>query len=386
MPTSNANLNKVRRDIFLGLRESGYSPVGFINSVNTVPAATEAAVGDIIKVPIGKAGKMVNTPVGFNFPDEAGSDVDSINMELTFAKTVPIDWKGEDQKAVMNSGAWGTVKAQQFADAFNQIRDAIEKSVAEEAVKNSSRAYGSAGTAPFADGTKMGDMAQMKGILDVNKAPKVGRSIVLSSEAETSLLTNQINLIKVNEAGSDAALRQGIILPTYGFAVRSSAQLEEHVKGEGTGYLTNLDSALAPEAREIAVDTGSGAILAGDVITFAGDANKYVVNSNNTTTTTSITIGEPGLRKSLADGVAITSVNSYTPSIAFHKSAIALAIRPPKAPVEGDMMERTLVTDPYTGITFEIALVKGQRVVQYQVSAVWGVKAVNPAWIATLLG
>ena len=49
-------------------------------------------------------------------------------------------------------------------------------------------------------------------------------------------------------------------------------------------------------------------------------------------------------------------------------------------------MERTYVTDPYSGIVYEIALVKGQRVVQYQVSVVWGVKAVNPAFIATLLG
>jgi hypothetical protein len=285
---------------------------------------------------------------------------------------------------MMNSGAWGTVLAQQFADAFGQIRDAIEKSVADEAIKASSRAYGTAGTAPFADGTKMGDLANMKGILDLNKAPASGRSIVLSPAAETSMLTNQANLIKVNEAGSDQMLRQGIIMPVYGFNVRSSAQLETHTKGTGAGYVTNLASSLAKGAQEIAIDTGSGTILGGDVVTFAGDANKYVVSADGTTT--KVTIGEPGLRQSLADGVAMTIGNDYTPSIALHKSAIALAIRPPKAPNEGDMLTRELVTDPYSGITFEVALVKGQRVVQFQVSAVWGVKAVNPAWIATLLG
>ena len=88
----------------------------------------------------------------------------------------------------------------------------------------------------------------------------------------------------------------------------------------------------------------------------------------------------------LADGKTVTVGDSYTPSIALHKSAIALAIRPPKSPNEGDMLTRELVTDPYSGITFEVALVKGMRTIQYQVSAVWGVKAVNPAWIATLLG
>ena len=381
---SNQNLNSCRKDIMLGLRETGYLPFGFIKAVNTNTGAEVAAKGDIIKVPIGKAGAMIDTPVGFNFPNAAGSDVDSINMELQYSKTVPIDWNGEDQKAMLNSGAWGTILAQQFADAFGQIRDAIEKSVAEEAIKSSSRAYGAAGTAPFADGTKMGDLANMKGILDLNKAPAAGRTIVLSSAAETSLLTNQANLIKVNEAGSEAMLRTGIISPVYGFNVRSSAQIDTHTKGTGTSYATNLSASLAKGAQSIALDTGSGTILAGDIVTFAGDSNKYVVSADGTTTL--VTIGEPGLCKTLANDVAMTIGNDYTPSIALHKSAIALAIRPPKAPVEGDMLERELITDPYSGITFEVALVKGQRVVQWQVSAVWGVKAVNPAWIATLLG
>jgi len=381
---SNQNLNSCRKDIMLGLRETGYLPFGFLKAVNTNTSAEVAAKGDVIKVPIGKAGAMIDTPVGFAFPNAANSDVDSINMELQYSKTVPIDWNGEDQKSMMNSGAWGTVLAQQFADAFGQIRDAIEKSVADEAIKASSRAYGTAGTAPFASASSMADMANMKGILDMNKAPATGRSIVLSSPAETSLLTNQTNLIKVNEAGSEQMLRQGIIMPVYGFNVRSSAQLETHTKGTGTSYATNLGSTLAKGATSIALDTGSGTILAGDVVTFAGDSNKYVVSADGTTTL--VTIGEPGLRQTLANDVAMTIGNDYTPSIALHKSAIALAIRPPKAPEEGDMMTRELVTDPYSGITFEVALVKGQRVVQYQVSAVWGVKAVNPAWIATLLG
>ena len=380
---SNENLNSCRKDIMLGLRETGYLPFGFLKAVNTNTGAEVAAKGDIIKVPIGKAGKMIDTPVGFSFPNAADSDVDSINMELQYSKTVPIDWNGEDQKALLNSGAWGTVLAQQFADAFGQIRDEIEKTVAQEAVAAASRAYGTAGTAPFADGTKMGDLANMKGILDLNKAPASGRTIVLSSEAETSLLTNQTNLIKVNEAGSAEMLRNGIIMPVYGFNVRSSAQLEKHSKGTAASYVTDLSAALAEGARDIAIDTGSGTFNNGDVVTFAGDNNKYVVNAS---TADSIKIGEPGLRQSLADGVALTVGNDYTPSIALHKSAIALAIRPPKAPNEGDMLTRELFTDPYSGIVYEVALVKGMRTIQYQVSAVWGVKAVNPAWIATLLG
>lgn len=383
---SNSNLNSCRRDAMIGMRETGYKPFGFIKAVNTNTGAEKAAVGDTIKIPIGKAGTMINTPVGFAFPNAAESNVDSISMTLQYSKTVPIDWNGEDEKAMMNSGAMGTIRAQQFEDAFNQIRDAVEASIALEAVKNSSIAYGTAGTAPFADGTKMGDMAQMKGILDKNMCPAVGRTIVLSPEAETSLLTNQMNLVKVNEAGSDAALRQGIVLPVYGFNIRGSEQLTEHTKGAGSGYVTDLSASLNPGANLIAVDTGSGAINAGDVVTFVGDSTKYIVNKQYDATTTSIQLNEAGLRKALATDVNVTIGANYTPSIALHRSAIALATRAPAVPTEGDMCERFYVTDPYCGFVYEIAKVKGQRTVQYQVSLVWGVKAVNPKFIATLLG
>lgn len=383
---SNLNIDKCRQDAMIGMRETGYKPFGFIKAVNTNTSAARVAKGDTIKIPIGKAGVMIDTPVGFSFPSAAGSDVDSINMTLQYSKTVPIDWNGEDEKAMMNSGAMGTIRAQQFEDAFNQIRDAVEKSIALEAVKNASFAYGTAGTAPFADGTKMGDMAQMKGILDQNSCPEIGRSIVLSPQAETSLLTNQMNLVKVNEAGSDAALRQGIILPVYGFNVRGSSQLEEHTKGAGSGYVTNLSAPLNPGANLVAVETGTGAVNAGDVVTFAGDSTKYVVNKQYDATTTSIQLNEAGLKKSLADNVAMTIGADYTPSIALHRSAIALATRAPAVPKDGDMCERFYVTDPYCGFVYEIAMVKGQRTVQYQVSLVWGVKAVNPKFIATLLG
>lgn len=376
---SNTNLNAVRRDIFLGLKEQSREVTGFIQAVNTSTGAEQASKYDVIKIPYGTAGAMIDTPVGFNFPDAAGSDVGSLQMTLDYSKTVPIDWDGESEKTIINAGVESTVLGLQFADAFRQITNAIEKSVADEVVKHSTRAYGTAGTTPFADGSKMADMAQMKGILDKNGAPRTNRTIVLSSEAETSLLSNQTNMIKVNEAGSDLMIRQGIIMPTYGFNVRSSYGLDTFAASTFTGATTNGDATVG--ATEIAITGATGTLKAGDIIDF-GDGIKYVVEDY---TATKITLNK-GLVKAVAKSTAVTVGGDYTPSIALTKGAVALAIRPPKAPNDGDMMERTYVTDPYSGIVYEIARVKGQRIIQYQVSALWGVKVVNPEHVATLLG
>lgn len=386
---ANTNIDLVRSDIFLGLKEISNEPTGFIQSVNTSTGAETAAIGDQIKIPSGTASDVGDTPVGYSNPTEGNSDVNAGTMEITKSRTVKIDWKGEHQKAVMNSGVMGTVLAQQFADAFRKLRNEIEADVYAEACKGASRAYGTIGTTPFASGNNMADLANVKGILDANGAAASNRTIILSPAAEINLLSNQMNMVKVNEAGSEALLRQGIVMPTYGFNVRSSAAGNETAAStEATGYAVNGDS-VAKGAKEIPIDTGSGAIVAGNIVTFTGDTNKYVAGSGSTTT--KLILNPTGLRKAEADNTAITVAGGYTASVALHRNAVALAIRPPAVPTfNGVAMDTALareyVTDPLTNITYEIAVFGGMRQLQYQISVAWGVKAVNGEHIALLLG
>lgn len=384
---ANVNIDLVRRDIFLGLKEVSNEPTGFIQSVNLSTGAESAAIGDTIKIPTGVAGEVGDTPVGYSNPSEGTSDVGAGTMAITDSKTVTIDWKGEHQKAVMNSGVLGTVLAQQFADAFRKLRNTIEAAAYKAAIEGASRAYGTAGTTPFGTNNDMSDLANLQGILDANGAPETNRTVILSPAAKINLLSKQMNMIKVNETGSDETLRSGIIMPTYGFNVRSSAAAKKHAK-TGTGSpAINAAAGFGEGAKELAIDGATAASSAGDVVTIGSD--KYVVGAGSTTT--KLILNPTGLREAVDDDAAITLVGDYTATVALHRNAVALAVRPPAVPEYNGQkydsaLARELVTDPLTNITYEVALYGGQRMLQFQISVAYGVKAVNGEHIALLLG
>jgi len=130
--------------------------------------------------------------------------------------------------------------------------------------------------------------------------------------------------------------------------------------------------------------------LAGDVVTFAGDTNKYVVVSGDADVSGggTITLAAPGLRKAIGtSATALTVVGSSARNMAFNRSAIVLAARAPARPEEGDMAEDVmLITDPRSGLTMEFAMYKGYRKVRYEVGLAWGVKNIKPEHTALLLG
>src|SRR5690606_21171096 len=146
-----------------------------------------------------------------------------------------------------------------------------------EAYKSASRAYGTAGTAPFGTAADLSDFAGVLRILEENGAPKNDLQLVLGHDAMANLRGKQSTLFKVNEAGSPDMLRNGEKSRAMGVAARKSAPCLGNTSG--TGADGDTDGTPAVGAVPVPVDTGTGTVLAGDIVTFAGDTNKYVVNT-----------------------------------------------------------------------------------------------------------
>lgn len=357
--------------------------VGMIPAVSRDSQAERAALGQVVRSPIAAVNAPADVTPGNVSPATSGVTIGSVDVTITKSRQVSFGYNGEQS---MGLGAnRNAIIRDQFAEAMRALGNEIERDLAIEGYRNASRAVGAAGTAPFATAGNFSDFAGALRILEDNGAPIGDLQMALGSAAMANLRGIQSGLFRVNEAGSSDMLRDGMTNRIQKFAIRNSAGILPHVAGTGASYLVNQAGGEAIGETLITVDTGTGTILAGDVVTFAGHTDAYVVNTALAGGV--FNIGAPGMRTAAADNAAITLGASYTPNLAFDRRAIVLAARSPALPEGGDNADdRTLVTDPVTGLTFEVSVYRQYRQVRYEVAMAWGVKAVKPAHIAVLRG
>lgn len=356
--------------------------VGFIPAVTRDPMTERAAVNQTVRSFVAPAVTASDVTPGVTPPDDGDETIGNVSLTITKARRVPIRWNGEQSLGVNNGGPGQRAILQaQIQQAIRTLTNEMEADLAGLHIA-SSRAYGTAGTTPFGTAGDYTDASNARKILVDNGAPTSDMHLVMNTAAGANLRGKQGGR-GVDAEGDSRLLRQGVLLDVHGFALRESAQVITNTAGTGASYLIN--GTLAVGATTITVDTGSGTVLAGDIVTIAGDTNKYVVAT--ALSGGSFTIGAPGLLKAPADNAAVTVVAAAARNMAFARSALILATRAPALPEGGDSaVDRTLITDPVSGITFELAMYAQYRQMQYELSAAWGVKCVKPEHTAILLG
>lgn len=377
-------LTDLAADIYKAADVVGRELVGAIPS-STINAngSESAAVGQTVRSHFTRTATAGDIAPSMTIPEGTDQTVDNKTLTLTKQRGVAIPWTGEDIKFVNGGSGFETVYGDQIAQAMRTLANEAEVDLLTEIYQNASRAVGTAGTTPFA--SNFDTVAQARQILVDNGCPTDGQiSMVLNTLAGTNL-RNLAQLQKANEAGGSQLLRQGTLLDLQGIMLKESAGVQTHTKGTGTGYLVN-DASSAIGDTVIATDTGSGTIVAGDVVTFNADTtNKYVVGT--ALSGGSFTLNDPGLRQAAVDSEAITIGNNYTANVVFHRSAAEIAFRAPAKPAGGDAaVDVMLVQDPFSGLVFEISVYKGFNKAMIYVAAVWGVKAWKDQHIALLMG
>ena len=369
-------------DIYEALDQVSRELTGYIPAVSRDSGIERAAVGQNVRVPVTTEVTAQDTIPSANAPNTGDTNVDHVDAQITKSRHVPVRWNGEETKGLSNAGTFSTIQADRFYQAMRTLVNEIESDVHVEAYKNASRAFGTGGATPFGTAADLSDFAGVLRILEENGAPRTDLQLVLGHAAIGNLRGKQSGLFKVNEAGSADMLRNGMTDRVMNMAIRHSHASGLHVNGTGADYLVN--GAVGEKSTTIAVDGGAGTILAGDIVTFAGDGNKYVSGG---LAGTSLALNKSGLLIPAADNTAITRGNAYTANVAFARSAIALATRAPALPEGGDSADDVIqVVDPLTGLAFEIAVYRQFMQVVYHVRLAWGVKAIKQDHIALLLG
>lgn len=360
--------------------------VGLIPSVTINSETSRVALNQPLRVRITPKLVSVNITPAMTPPTPDSVPITFVEMTVTKSKAVQIPWSGEEQQSLSGAGPGiESLTPDQVAQGIRTLTNEIEVDLGVAGAIFASRAFGIAGTAPFGPTPGIGDSAQVRKILDDNGTPLADRQLIVNTNAGVNLRTLP-NLSKVNESGLTGTLRQGTLYELHGFNIKESAGIARPAKGTGAAYTTNT-AGYAIGATVITLITGTGTILAGDRVTFAGDTNVYVVEVG-LAAPGPITLAKPGLRQAIpGSATALTVGNVADLNLAFHRSSIVLLARSPYLPGGRDMaLERTTIVDPLTGMPFEFAVYQGYHAQFLEVSMSWGVKGIKQEHTAVLLG
>lgn len=374
------SMDRVAREL------SGFIPSSMVNA----SGVTIAAQGDKVQsLRTTEAIDKASYTPAMTIPDSGDKTnvMDEFAIDQYVGKELPL--KGETVKRLQNISEYGKWIEDEFAQMMRSAVNEMEAYLGGIAYKAASRAYGTAGSNPFA--SNINAIGNLRKILKDNGCPVQdgALSLVLDTTAGSAGIGNIAQLQKINESGDGGdLLRQGLLGVLGGFNIRESAGVQLHTKGTATGF----DAAGGEPLGEtvIAVDgSDAGTILAGDVVTFAGDTNKYVINSATASGAASgnITLNRPGLQAALADTVEGTLGDDFTANVAFHRSAIEFAARAPAQPEGGDAaVDSMVIVDPISGIPFEFRMYKGYGMNKIELNIFYGGIAWKPEFIALLLG
>lgn len=365
--------------LYSAAQEVSAEPFGVISAISASFDDKGVAVGDTVNVPVAPTATATDfTPAA---QSTAGDDKTATNVgvQVTASKKVSWHMTGEQLRSLENGGNDNEWVRQLVAQGMRTLRNLAESAACVAIKQGASRAFGTAGTNPFA--SDINAIADVRKILMDNGAPLADLQLCIDSTAGTA--ARKLGIIQqAYQAGSDAERRTGDLLRQFGFAIRESAGITTHTKGTGSAYVTSGSTAIG--VKDVALVTGANTVLAGDVVTFAADTtNKYVVNTGVAAPGT-ISLGRPGARMVIPTANALTIGNSYTPNLAFERNAVVGIMRPPVFP-DNATIQRTLISDQF-GMTYLLLQIQQYGMTTWELHLAYGFKVVQSEHVAILLG
>jgi hypothetical protein len=221
---------------FSAAKEVASEPFGLIDAINTNFDDKGVAVGDTVKVPVAPTRSTSSfTPAATT---SAGTDATATATDVLITASKKVSWNitGEQERSLANADSDKDWLAQLLKQGMRALRNDAESAAWTAAIAGASRAYGTAGTTPFA--SDISALTNARKILQDNGAPLSDLHLVVDTAA--SLNMRNLGLIQqAYQAGSAEERRSGLLQRQMGFQIGESAQISTHTAGTAASATTD---------------------------------------------------------------------------------------------------------------------------------------------------
>lgn len=229
---------------------------------------------------------------------------------------------------------------------------------------------GTAGVTPFA--TDLSEYLSAVALADDQLMPPDDRFMIVSTLAKA----NALGVRAVQDAswrGDPTAFRSGKIGEVLGAQWDYSQNVPRHIAGTWTNVGTTTGTNAAGQG-VVNLTGGTGSILVGNIVTFAGDTQTYVVRAvTGTAPSTQITVS-PNLVTAKSASELVTVKASHRSNLLVHPLGIAFAMSPlvEETKLEGVPSFQEVAVDEESGLALRLEVTRQHRQYQWAFDALWG--------------
>lgn len=380
-------IGKILARGLMALREQCIMP----QLVNGDYASEGAMYGQTIDVPVSRAVTAVDITPSNTPPALVDTTVDKVQISLD-------KWKGRSfsltDKEMLEIDANRDFFPLAAMEAIRAIANGINSDIFSE-YKGVYGYVGTAGTTPFASAATAAIDARK--MLHSQLCPRSDRRGVLNFDAEANAL-GLATFADAEKVGDASVKRTGEMGRLYGIDWFTDDIVPTHTAGT-PGGTPLVNGALSAGVTSVAIDgMGTGSYLKGDIISFAGHSQTYVVLADAAASSNAATVTfAPALKSAVADNAAVTLRASHVVNLAFHRDAFAFVNRPLRMdgiPAElmggraaaTNVIARQTMRDPKTGIAMRLEVAERYKAVSWEFDVLYGKKLVRPEFAVRIAG
>ena len=378
MANTNTLTNAVQQLLAQGLmalRQMAVMP-RFVNRAYEVAAGEKMSTIDI-NIPSAIVAQAVSP--SYVAPDDAGVVPTKVSITLDQWWEAPFFLNDKEMLEVIG----GTIPMQ-ASEAVKSLANKVDGHLL-GLYKSVYSTVGTPGTTPFQ--TDLAAFLDADQLLNDTLAPPDNRYMGINAKAKAAAMSLRA-FQDVSYRGDAGGIVKGDIGEKLGAFWFLDQNIPSHTAGTWNGAGTTTGTNAAGQG-VVNLTGGTGSILVGDVVTFAGDDQQYVATAvTGTAPTTAITVA-PFLvtAKSATEVVTLFGASdTYRVNMLFHRDAFALVSRPFAAADPMGLGTYQSAIDPVSGLALRLEVSRQHKRTRFSYDLLYGVKCVRPELAARVAG